>query len=160
MIDGTVEPFKGEAVAKVIVNNVLVSGNEVEAAVRDGWYIKRPDGRLEITQNALAAYRAAADKVERLHSLIKEGLYNGGAVEAGILDAGVFVEKRKTPAWRAEFVKLGGDPNEVLADTLPKPFKMVRVFDPNEKADKPKGDRIAPTVDGSPIAEEPKGEGE
>lgn len=132
--------------AKMILNNVLASGNEVEA-IRDGYYVRRPDGRLEITQKALRAYEAAAAKVERMAGLVRSGLEQGGAVEAGGLDAGIFVNERRLPAWRAEFVKLGGDAKAVLAATPARPYNQLRIGDLSEA----RGERIAPSADGSPV---------
>jgi len=135
---------------KAILNNVLAGGNEAEA-LRDGWYVKRPNGRLVITQKALAAIKAAEAKLEKLASLVRSGLETGADVEAGDLDAGIFEEARKNPNWRAEFVALGGDPKKVLEVTDPKKSRRVRVFDPKDKKDKPKGARLAPTK-GEPLA--------
>jgi hypothetical protein len=135
---------------KAILNNVLAGGNEVEA-VRDGWYVKRPDGRLVITQKALAAFRAAEEKLEKLASLVKSGLETGADVEAGEFDAGIFEESRKNPNWRGEFITLGGDPAKVLEATAPKASRRVRVFTPAVKGEKPKGERLAPT-NGEPLA--------
>jgi hypothetical protein len=132
--------------AKMILNNALASGNEVEA-IRDGWYVKRPDGRLEITQKALKAYEAAAAKVEKLAGLVRSGLEQGGAVEAGGLDAGIFVNERRVPAWREEFVKLGGDAKAVLAATPARAYNQLRIGD----LSKVRGERIAPSADGSPV---------
>lgn len=120
---------------KAIINHFLASGNEVEEAIRDGWYLKKPDGKLAITQKALAAYLAAQDKMEKLHSLIKLALEKDGAVLGGEFDAALFEEMRKSPNWREEFIRLGGDPKAVLDATPKKPYTMVRVFKAGEKQD-------------------------
>ena len=141
---------------KAIMNNAIAGGNE-EEAIRDGWYLKKPDGKFRVTQNALAAYRAASEKLERLHALAKDALEKGGDVEPGQFDAGIFEEFEKRPNWRAEFVALGGDPKAVNERTPKKPARRFRVYDP--ASEKPDGDRIAPTPDGQPLPKkEEKGE--
>lgn len=133
--------------AKVILNNVLTSIND-EEAFRDGYYAKRPDGRLEIQQTLLEAYAKAKAKLERLHSFAQDALEKGGTVAAGVLDAGIFNEPKKNPNWRAEFVALGGDPKAVNDKTPKYDNHRFRIFAAGEKQD---GKRIAPTVDGSPV---------
>jgi hypothetical protein len=134
--------------SKVIVNNTLDTVNDVEAH-RDGYYARRPDGRLLITQEALRAHAAAVAKLEKLHSFIKDALEKGGDVETGDFDAGIFNEPSKKPNWRGEFVKLGGDPKAVN-DTTPKTdAHRLRIFVAGEKQ---KGERLAPSADGAPVA--------
>ena len=139
---------------KVILNNVIGAGSE-EAAIRDGYFVKKPGGRLEITQKALVAFEAAQIKLERLAGLIKTGLEVGASVEDGVVDAGIFEEGRKNPNWRNEFVALGGVAKDILDGTDKKFSRRIRVFD---TGDKQNGTRLAPT-DGQPLAprEEAKG---
>jgi hypothetical protein len=134
--------------SKVIVNNVIEGVNDVEAH-RDGYYAHRPDGRLEIQQTLLVAYLAAVEKLERLHSFAKDALEKGAAVEAGAVEAGIFNEPAKKPNWRAEFVKLGGDPKAVNDATPKQDNHRFRVFNAGEKQ---KGTLLAPNADGAPVA--------
>lgn len=151
--------------AKMILNNVLTSGNETEA-FRDGYYAHRPDGRLEIQQTLLAAVEAAKDKAERLSSFASDGLRKGGSVEVGALDAGLFVERdynysREFLAAFAEKLTAMGVDVEALKTSVKDSVgakhsgQRFRIFDTGEKT---KGERLAPTVDGSPVpAPEKKG---
>jgi hypothetical protein len=134
---------------KAIINNVIAGANDVDEALRDGYYTKRPDGRLEVQQTTLVAFLAAQAKLEKLASLIKTALEGGASVVAGDLSAGIFAEFAKKPNWRTEFVSLGGDPKAVNERTAKTESRRVRVY---ANADEPKGDRLAPTVDGSPVA--------
>ena len=119
---------------RVILNNKLASENDEQDAIRDGWYFRKPDGKLRVTQAALTAYLAAQDKMERLASLLKSAFVEKGAdVEEGAFDAAMFEELRKSPAWREAFVALGGNPDDVLAKTEQKPYTMLRVFPKDEK---------------------------
>ena len=133
--------------AQVILNNVNGTPNDAEA-FRDGYYAKRPDGRLEIQQTLLEAYIKAKAKLEKLHSFAQDALEKGGTVAAGILDAGIFNEPKKAPNWRAEFVKLGGDPKAVNDATPKNDNHRFRIFPNGEKQD---GKRLVPTADGSPV---------
>lgn len=134
--------------SKVIVNNVIAGVNEAEAE-RDGYYAKRPDGRLVIQQTLLVAYLAAVEKLERLHSFAKDALEKGAAVEVGAVEAGIFSEPSKKPNWRGEFVALGGDPKAVNDRTPKTDAHRFRVFVAGEKQ---KGTLLAPNPDGSPVA--------
>ncbi len=140
--------------AKAILNNVLTSGNEDEA-VRDGYYVRKPDGRVQITQKALVAFNAAQDKMERLAGLLRDGLQNKSAsVEVGGLDAGLFVEPNYN--YDREYLKAFAAKLEELdvdVDALKKSVKdeagkkksnpRLRVWDTvNDKT--PKGERTAP----------------
>lgn len=133
--------------AKAILNNVLTSIND-EEAFRDGYYAKRPDGRLEIQQTLLEAYAKAKAKLEKLHSFAQDALEKGGTVAAGALDAGIFNEPKKNPNWRQEFVKLGGNPKAVNDATPKQDNHRFRIYNSGEKQD---GTRLAPTADGSPV---------
>lgn len=130
----------------VVIRNHEQNGNEQEA-FRDGYYARKPEGRLLITQACLAAFIAAQEKLERLHSFIQSALENGGDVEAGILKAGIFEEFKKNPNWRAEFIALGGDPKAVNAKTPKKASYKTRVYAGH---DEPDGNPVAPTADGKP----------
>ncbi len=147
--------------AKAILNNVLVSGNEDEA-IRDGWYVKKPDGRIEIQQNALKAFEAAAEKMERLAGILRDGLLKGASVELGGLDAGLFKEKdynfsrEYLAAFAAKLAALGVDVDALKAEAKSvtgSKFSAprLRVFDVTDKDAAPKGERLAPTPDGSPV---------
>lgn len=134
--------------SKMILNNVETSGNEADA-IRDGYYLMRPD-RLVITQKALAAYEAAIEKAERLAGLLRDALLKGAAVEEGAMDTGLFVEAEKKPNWRTEFIGLGGDPKAVLdrtekIDSAPR----LRTYVSGSKL--PSGRQVAPTADGSEV---------
>lgn len=135
---------------KTVLNNVLPSGNEEEAH-RDGYYMRRPNGRLVLTQKALAAFLRHKEQMERLASLVRDALEKGGAVEPGPVDAGLFEEKAKTPNWRGEFIKMGGNPEDVLAATEQKASVRVRVW--GEEDEKPRGVRTAPATEA--VAESP-----
>ena len=126
--------------AKVILNNILSGGNE-EQAIRDGWYVKRPDGHLMLTQHALAAFASAQEKVERLASIIRDGLEKGGVIEPGSYDAGLYEELRKTPNWRQAFLDIGGKADEVLAHTEQKASVLLRIY---PSGDKQRGRKVAP----------------
>jgi hypothetical protein len=134
--------------AVAILNHVLVSGNEVSSPW-DGRRVRKMSGRLVIMQRALREYRRSASRTERLHSMIEMALDAGGAVEDGILDAGTFLEYSKSPAWRDEFIALGGDPDKVLAKAEKRPSYRVRVF--LRGVPKPKGERVAPTPKGGKL---------
>lgn len=134
--------------AQVILNNVNESVNDVEA-FRDGYYAKRPNGRLMVTQTLLVAYLAAKAKLEKLHSFAQDAMEKGGDVEQGLLDAGIFNEPKKSPNWRQEFITIGGDPKAVNDRTPKQDNHRFRIFDAGEKT---KGDRLAPTPNGEPVA--------
>ena len=151
--------------AKMILNNAIVSGNEVEAE-RDGWYAKRPDGRLEIQQTLLVAVEAAKAKAEKLAAFASDGLRKGASVAVGALDAGLFIEKNYdytreiNAAFAEKLAALGVDVEAVKAsvkETVGAKFsgQRFRIFGADEKQ---KGDRVAPTVDGSPVPAPVKGE--
>ena len=137
--------------AKAILNNVLSSGNEVEA-VRDGWYVKKPEGQLQITQNTLRAFNAAQDKMEKLAGLVRDGLQKGASVEDGSLDAGLYVERDYNyasaflAAFEAKLASLNVDVAALKAEVKDKvgakySNPRLRVFDPANKDEKPKGER-------------------
>jgi hypothetical protein len=130
-----------------IVNHVLEGGQEVRSAW-DGKRVRRQDGRLVIMQRILREYRRSAGRTERLHSMIEKALDGGASVEKGLLDAGIYLEMRKSPKWRDEFVAIGGDPEAVLERTEQAPAYCVRVFLPGKK---PRGDRVAPTPKGGKL---------
>lgn len=130
--------------AVAVMNHSLVSGNEVVHAW-DGRRVRRVDGRLLVTQRILREYRRSAARTERLHSMIEAAFNAGASVQPGLIDAGIFLEMRKNPKWRDEFVALGGNPEDVLARTEAAPSYCVRVFLPGRK---PRGDRVAPTPKG------------
>jgi hypothetical protein len=127
-----------------IIRNHETNGNEKDAE-RDGYYIRKPGGRLLISQTLLSAFVEAQTKLEKTHSLIQSALEQGGDVEEGLLNAGIFEEFKKSPNWRAEFIALGGDPKAVNARTPKKASYKTRVYD---RGDKPDGTRVAPTADG------------
>ena len=131
--------------AKAILNNVFVSGNE-EEAIRDGYYVRKPNGELQITQKALKAFAASVTKMEKLAGLVSDGLKNKSAsVEEGDLDAGLYIETKKKVNWRAEFVVIGGDPKKVNADA-PKVDSAPRLRI-HETGEKQKGRKLAPAAD-------------
>lgn len=132
---------------KAIINNVLTSGNEV--AADRGYYAKRPNGRLVISQKALRAAERLRARYELVTSFISDGLKKGADVEPGEFDAGIFNEPAKKPNWREEFVKLGGDPKKVNDETPKQDNHRIRVFKAGEKQ---KGTRLAPTANGEPVA--------
>lgn len=130
-----------------VLRNTDVTGFDIAELERTG--LVRPGGRLTLTQAALEAFQAATQEADRLAAMIRRMLLDGCAVEAGDLDAGLFVEQERKPNWRTEFVKLGGDPATVLAATPKTPTApRLRVFEDN---DLPKGERVAPTEDGTPV---------
>lgn len=130
--------------AHAIIRNHETNGNEKDAK-RDGYYITAPGGRLRLSQTLLAGYLEAQIKFEKLHSLIQSGLEQGADVEDGLLNAGIFEEFEKRPNWRQEFIKLGGDPKVVNANTPKKASYKTRVYDRGEE---PKGNHVAPTKNG------------
>jgi hypothetical protein len=142
---------------QAILNNVNGSANDVEAAVRDGYYLRKPDGNFEVTQTALEAYKAACAKLERLASLMAEALKAGGTVESGDLDAGLFVEKRGRQFNDKVILKdvIGEEQYDALYAAADFKFSNpgLRVFNPAIKEEKPKGERVAPTADGQPLPE-------
>jgi len=144
--------------AKIILNNAIESVNDVEA-FRDGYWAKRPDGRLQINQTLLTAVERKTDELEKLSSFAKDGLSKGASVEAGVLDAGLFVEKdynyskEITAAFAEKLTALGIDVEAIktsVKDTVGAKFsgQRFRVFSADEKQ---KGERVAPTADGSPV---------
>lgn len=151
--------------SKMILNNVLTSGNETEA-FRDGYWAKRPDGRLEIQQTLLAAVETAKEKAEKLASFASDGLRKGASVEVGGLDAGLFIEKDYNyskeflAAFSEKLTALGVDVEAIktsVKDTVGAKYsgQRFRIFDNGEKQ---KGERVAPSADGSPVpAPEKKG---
>lgn len=127
-----------------IIRNHETNGNEKEAE-RDGYYIRKPGGRLLISQTLLCAFVEAQTKLEKAHSLIQSALEQGGDVEEGLLNAGIFEEFKKSPNWRKAFIDLGGDPKVINASTPKKASYKTRVYD---RGDKPDGTRVAPTANG------------
>lgn len=123
-----------------VMNHVLETGHEVVARWDGRWIVKR-DGKLTITQRTLRAYVRAKARIERVHALLQSAFEKGAAVEAGILDAGLYAEDRKTPNWREAFVRLGGDPEVELKRTKAKTSISMRVHRDGEK---PRGEKIAP----------------
>ncbi len=134
---------------KHVLRNTDVTEFDVAELERTG--LVRPGGRLTLTQAALEAFEAATQEADRLAAMIRRMLLDGCDVEAGDLDAGLFVEQERKPNWRSEFVKVGGDPATVLAATPKTPTApRLRVF---EDGDLPKGERVAPTADGVPVVD-------
>lgn len=135
---------------KLIVNNVLTSGLELDELIRDGKLIKRPDGRFMLTQTALESYLLHAEQTTKRLALIKAALEMGADVENGTLDAGIFVEQSKDVNWRKEFVRVAGEDaaKDVNANAPKKDYPRLRVYAIGEKQ---KGTRVAPTPDGCPL---------
>jgi hypothetical protein len=105
----------------VYLNNVNVSGNE-EEAIRDGYYLRKPDGTLEITQKLPAAILRETANLERLSSMAKDALAKGATVELGPNDIGEFVQKsyagdrEKARAFADALRKAGLDPDAIWAE--------------------------------------------
>ncbi len=120
---------------KVIVAN----GYEEDEPELNNESLVHAGGRTVIRQELLREYISKMEEVEKLHSLIKQALSAGAVIEDGDIDAGLFREYRKAVNWRDEFIKLGGDPEDVLDIAKRQPFLMVRVF---KKGEKVKGERV------------------
>jgi hypothetical protein len=137
---------------KLVINNALLSGMEFEELVRDGKLLKRPDGRLMITQNTMESYLQHAEQATKRLALIKAALEQGADVENGPLDAGIFVESAKDVNWRKEFVRVASEDaaKEVNATASKKDYPRLRIFAVGEKQ---KGSRVAPTPDGCALPE-------
>lgn len=136
---------------RLVANGKLESGLEIEDLVRDGKFIKRPDGRFVITQDALASYLLHAEQATKRLSLIDFALKQGADVESGPLDAGIFNEPAKKVNWRQEFVKVKSeeDAKNITAEATKQDNFRVRVFALGDKK-ATKGIRVAPTPDGLP----------
>ena len=156
--------------AQVVLNNVLVSGNE-EEAVRDGWFIRKPEGEILVTQRVPAALRRHADEMERLAGMAKDALQKGAGVEDGPLGMGEFIEKvsagypEKAKAYADALRAAGIDPDVVweeakaklaAKESTPRLRAWEKDIQETKKglADKalPKGRQVTPTPDGLPYA--------
>lgn len=134
---------------KVILSNDIISGNE-EEAIRDGHYVRKPDGKLEITQKALKAYMAAIEKIERLSAIVKSALEQDATVEAGDFDAGVYTESAKSINWRAELVKAVSEEaaKKITAEAKKQDADRLRIHVTEEKQ---KG--VRKSFAGAPVTE-------
>jgi len=136
---------------KLIANNKIASGLEVEDLVRDGKFIKRPDGRFVITQGALESFLLHAEQATKRLALIDFALKQGADVESGVLDAGIFNEPAKNVKWRQEFVRVKNEEaaKAITAESPKLDNFRTRVFALGDKK-ATKGIRVAPTPDGLP----------
>jgi len=148
---------------KLIANNKIESGLEVEDLVRDGKFIKRPDGRFVITQGALESFLLHAEQATKRLALIDFALKQGADVESGALDAGIFNEIAKKVNWRKEFVRVKNEEaaKAITAESPKLDNFRTRVFTLGDKK-ATKGIRVAPTPDGLPprLVEKAEEEGE
>lgn len=136
---------------RLVANGKLTSGLEVEDLVRDGKFIKRPDGRFVITQDALSSFLLHAEQATKRLALIDFALKQGADVESGVLDAGIFNEIAKKVNWRSEFVKVKDEASAkaITAESPKLDNFRTRVFALGDKK-ATKGIRVAPTPDGLP----------
>ena len=169
--------MENKRMPSVIVNNCIESGNE-EEAIRDGWFIKKPDGQYLITQHAPVAIRRHLEQAERIISFVKDGLAKGAQVEDGPIGVGEFIEKvssgypEKAKAYADALRAAGIDPDVVWEDAKEKltpkeSTPRLRTWEKDVQETKkglvdknyPKGRQVTPTPDGQPYAKPETKEG-